>query len=173
MSTITHQELIQRIIEREKRGACFVSLLTETDPQMRKTNNPHVGVKKVTEINVTISHRYENCVNNQREREGGERDFEAKPRKWGVHYQGSRAIIEHKGQFYLSAMPNPSGHPKVRYVKDGAEVAKELLSAFLPASKTEETADAQGVERAVIHRDYAFSSIRKITMDGQTFDVIG
>ena len=160
-------------MEREKRGATFISLLTETDPQMRKTGNPHLGTTKITEIACIISHRYENAVNNQREREGGERDFEVKPRKWGVHYKDSRAIIEHNGKFYLSAMPNPNNTPKVRFVKDGAEVAKSLLEQFLPASRTKETAESQGVDRAVLHRDYAFSSIRKITIGGETWDVIG
>jgi hypothetical protein len=177
MKTITHQELIQRIMEREKRGACFVSLLTETDPKMRKTGNPHLGTIKVTEINGSIGADYESCVNRQQAREyAAPPGFTAKAHVWGEHYQGSRSILENNGKFYLALRPNPNNTPKVRYVKNGVEVAKELLEAFLPdrKAKLESLGARQKLDlRPVEWLTYSLSSIRTITMDGETLNVIG
>jgi hypothetical protein len=61
-------------------------------------------------------------------------------------------------------------------VKNGVEVAKELLEAFLPdrKAKLESLGARQKLDlRPVEWLTYSLSSIRTITMDGETLNVIG
>lgn len=176
--TITHAELIAKVMAREKKGGAFVTLQTVTDPKMVKKHretkaaNPYLGANKITVINGIFGTNYESCVNRQQTREGGEGDFEAGQRVWGEHFQDSKTVIHHKGKFYLALRPNPTVLPKVEYVLDGKRIAAELLKDYLPAKRDEETAEKQGVERIVRCTDYCIDNIQQITMDGETFTVI-
>jgi hypothetical protein len=95
MKTIGVNELRCKLLE--VKGAKAVSVVTITVPLMNKRVNGEANpfydrVKKRTYRSCMIGFRYENSVNNQREREGKEVDFVAAPRKWGVHLDGTPLI---------------------------------------------------------------------------------
>ncbi len=176
--TITESGLIALVMEREKRGATFVTLQTVTDPKMVKFHretgnpNPYLGAKKVTVINGAFGTNYESNVNRQLAREGKESDFESGPRKWGEHFQDSKTVIHHKGLFYLALRPTPQNTPQVSYVFQGAPIEQSALRPYLPPDRGSEIAEAQGVSRPVRCTDYAITSIQQISIGGEGYTVI-
>ncbi len=160
------QEIIERLSS--IKGAKMVTIVSQTEPPMRKTNNPYAGkVVKVSHVNGVINWNYERSVNRQREREGSEPDFEALPRSWGDRIMGT---------------------PLVRHVKDGVEkrylemkVERVLTTTYIDYT-TGEAIDPevlrpflrenagnirQNLEKPVILRDYNIDNIAKIFMDGE------
>jgi|MDTC01.1.fsa_nt_gb hypothetical protein len=152
-----------------RKGASFVTLLAETVPAMRKTNNPFLDrVTKRSRVNGAIGWIYPNGVNRQRIREGGEPDFEAFPRKWGERIKGT-PFVEHKGKTYLELkVENVLG---TEWFLDGEPISpedREAVNAFIP---TKVEGARQQVENPVILRDYNLANIREITFDGMTIKV--
>lgn len=71
------------------RKATFgVQIITETEPSMRKTNNPFVGrVTKVTTYNnAMLGIDYQNAVNNRLERKGLANDYQSEAPKGKKRY---------------------------------------------------------------------------------------
>jgi hypothetical protein len=96
--------------------------------------------------------------------------FEAMERKWGTAL--SPALVEHKGQFYLTLFCLSANKAKSVHYYEGKEV--NLKDAkFDPWRKPEKIeGERQGTEKPVVVRDYKFESIQEITMGGETFKVI-
>lgn len=148
------------------RGGCTpVGLLTRTSPRVKKTGNPHPEVFRITRRNGFVGGDYESIANNKREREGGERDFEAEPLPWGQH-QG-RFFIEHKGNLYLKFFPTKSGcKGEDRWVTpDGVEIDLSVVEPFLPKARPNKSGTPW--------RTIALSSIEEITLDGETIALKG
>jgi hypothetical protein len=144
------------------KGATMVTVTAVTEPNMKKTNNPYLGVKKITTMNCTINFIYANSVNNQRAKEGSTTDFTPYPRKWGHRIQGT-PLIEHKGEYYLEVKPN--GKPQdVTYSLNGTIIPVETLKPFLYENKS--NAAHQGVDKEIIVRDIKLSNISQIQMKG-------
>jgi len=160
------QEELKRLLA-EKRGTTFVGLITETVPQMRKTNNPwHGRVTKRSEVNGAIGWIYGNSVNYQREREGLESDFTAFPRTWGTRVAGT-PLVEHKGKTYLELKVESTREP-IYYLDDGSEIDVEKLRVFFPKQKK---SARQEVEKEIILRDYSLVNIKEIAIDKNRFEV--
>ena len=109
--------------------------------------------------NGVINFDYENAVKRQQGREGKEPVFEAKERAWGSHV--TRAMIEHKGQYYVQIRVNNTyGHE----YRNGAEkINYNELKPFITPKKEN---DSQGVDKEVIVRDIKLDgSIDSITLD--------
>jgi len=167
MKTIKRSELIERLKQTDA-SASFVSIESETEPRMRKTDNPFFGsVTKMSEVRGIINFHYANAVNNQREREGVEEMFEAQPRVWGERIDKT-PLVKHKGSFYIEM--------KVEDVKDskfvdndGNEVSRDKLKPFLYENKKPST---QGTEKIIFIRDYKVDSIKKIRMYGEEYVIV-
>jgi hypothetical protein len=145
------------------KGAMILTIEAETLPQMRKTDNPYMGTRKVSSVNGVINWVYEIAVNNQRLREDKEADFTAFPRKWGKRIKGT-PLVEHKGKFYLEMKVQSA---KAHYVHGDAEIdVSELIPYFYERSKSR-----QGVDKEVILRDYALENIRAIRWGGELLKV--
>lgn len=154
---MTREELVSHL---NGRGGCTaVGLKTRTSPKLLKKNNPNPTLFRETRRNGFVGGSYESIVNNKQEREGGERDFEAKPLPWGEH--AGRFFITHKGSTYLKLFPTATGcKGEDRWVTpDGVEVDFSVVEPFLPKSSS-----ASGVE----WRTIALTSIEEITVDGET-----
>lgn len=156
------------------RGAKMCTIISETDPRMKKTGNPFVGqILKRTRLNVTINFIYQNSVNRVRTKEGNTADFEAKPRKWGQKVPGTPFVM-HNDQMYLEAKPN-AAKPQVEFINNvsGEIVLKEALAQWLPTPSSQ--AEAQGVseENEVIVRTYAINNITDWIVDGKHYKIIG
>lgn len=157
----------------------FVAL---TDARIKKTGCPYPdGVQKWTKVSAFTGTRYETAVNRQitREGNGDAPAFEAKERQWGKRI--SEALVsrldEKTGEvrFYLPAQIQRCSKP-IYLVPTGENnrlraIPKATLAPWLPRDKTPETAAAQGVERAVIYRDYALSSLVSMNIGGQKYRI--
>jgi hypothetical protein len=156
--------------------ATFATIVTETTPKMRKTNNPFFGrVTKVSKISAQLNTNYTQKVNNQRGREGSSTDFQAKA-NWHepVTDMYNGCISRHKkdtSKLYLNYVEMEK---KTAYLLDGFPATPEQLKAifaFFPASAKkvkQNTAEAQGLEKPIIYRLVAIDNIKRLTVNKQT-----
>ena len=141
MKPITKKELIDLI--NKIKGVTFVSVDVQTEPKMRKTDNPYLGTTKLVTLSGAINYDYENSVNNQLLREGKEANFIVSPRKWGEH---ANNWIEYKNDYYLSIKVENYSEPV--FIYNGNKIDKELLEPFLQKSKDPKT--QENLEKKVI-----------------------
>jgi hypothetical protein len=175
MATMTKADLVSALMSRK--GAFFGTIVAETDPRMKKTDNPFVGAMKISRVNGLFNWIYENAVNRQRVRENQPLDdagevehFDAHPRKWGVRLRREDGtvtpLVEHKGSYYLEMKVERSlGY---EYRKDGVTLDPKAVEAYLPQRKE---GARQEVDNPVILRDYSIDSIRQITLDGIVYEI--
>jgi hypothetical protein len=175
MPTMTKADLVDTL--KTRKGAFFATIVAETDPHMKKTDNPFLGAMKISRVNGLFNWIYENAVNRQRCRENQPLDdagevehFTALPRKWGVRIKREDGtvtpLVEHKGAYYLEMKVELSlGY---EYRKDGATLDPKAVEAFLPKKKEGER---QEVANPVILRDYSIESIRQITLGGVVYEI--
>jgi len=161
-----------------------VSIVTRTEPTMRKTGNPFVGnVRKISTVHGVINWHYATEVNKQRNREQSftvvngmpqineVEVFEAQPRKWGVRLENS-PFVEHREKFYLEVKVNDTQTPQYVDNNDKPIVGEELdqLKSFFPVKKE---GARQQVEKPVIVRDYDFDNVVALTThDNKTTFVV-
>lgn len=156
-----------------------LTVVVETAPTMRKTNNPFAGkVMKHTIMEVRLNHDYQGEVNERRLLEGKEANFEAKPLAWGqrVMFEGDDGkqlktpLVEHKSQLYLHCQVLKSGKPT--YMVEGRPASEDELvqiAAFLPEK---EEGKGQGVEDPVVARTFKLESVIALVVDGRTIPLI-
>jgi hypothetical protein len=158
LATVTEQDLLDVLNEGVK-GNTFVTISTDTEPAMRKTDNPYYGhVRKLTTLNGMIGFDYPANVNKLAMLEGkAERD--SKPRSWGVISPCKRFIF-HKGAVYLRFRSEKCLETPV-YMVDGQEIDKDLLTPFLTVkTKSSTQVDLTG---EIVVRDFSLASINTIT----------
>ena len=147
------------------KGAKMVTIVTETEPKMRKTNNPYAeNITKRVMQNVVINFDYKKRVNRQLLKEGKQETFTPKPRKWGERIAGT-CMIFHNNQVYVEIAPN--GRPQsVEYftIDNHTPVAKSELIQFLQEPNS--NAEHQGVEKEIILRDIKVSNIKELKYKG-------
>jgi hypothetical protein len=157
MNILTTSELVSAL--RENKGCEFATIVTDTSPAMRKTGNPFVGVRKISEINCVIGFDYSSCVNRQRTREEMEADFIAAPRQWGVRIDSK--TVEHKGETYLSILPQRC--LSTVYKLGDRIIDKAELAPWLNEGGHSTT---QGTEKEVVYRDVKVANVRQIKFRG-------
>lgn len=154
------------------KGHKFITITTETEPKMRKTNNPfHGHIIKRSTANVSMNFEYANVVNNRREKEGNEEKFVPKPRKWGERIDGT-CFVMHNGAMYME-VHYKSAPSATEYIdtRDNSNVSKDLLAPYLQEPNTSAVAEGQGLENAVILRDIKIGNIRECKMNGEHYIV--
>ena len=161
--TITATGLISQL--RATKGSEFATVTIVTEPSMRKTGNPFIGVKKVSTINAVIGFDYDSCVNKQRTREELEADFLAQPRKWGE--RKDTKTVEHNGQTYVSLLSQKC--LETVFIKDGKEVCEADIKPYLTVSAQPMT---QGTDKAIVYRDVKVDNITRIRFRGKDCNVI-
>jgi len=164
METITKAVLAALL--NDIKGATFATLVTETDPKLKKTGNPFGKVRKVSRVNVCLGFQYENAVNRQRTREGSEPDFEVAPRQWGEKI--SAMLVSHNGKIYLETKVEKSLDTKY-LAENGQEIPSDDVKPFLPARKPNAR---QETEKEILVRDYALDSITAISFQGKDYVVV-
>lgn len=164
MEIISTNKALEMI--REHKGAEFMSIITETVPDMNKRGNPYYeNTLKVCEMNVCVGFDYERAVNRQRSREEIEEEFFARERKWGVRID--LKTVGYKGETYLTI--NPQSVLSVQYFHAGEEIDKNLLSEWI---KEKQPSTTQGTEKEVIYRDVNIKNVKVIRMRGKTYKVV-
>ncbi len=154
------------------KGHKFLTITTETEPKMRKTNNPYYGfIIKRSTANVSMNFEYSNVVNNRREKEGNEEKFTPKPRKWGERIDGT-CFVMHNGAMYME-VHYKSAPSNVEYfdTRDNSVVPKDMLTQYLQEPNTTAVAESQGLENAVILRDIKIGNIKECKVNGEHYIV--
>lgn len=146
------------------KGATFATLVTSTEPELKKTGNPYTDVRKVSRVNVCLGFQYENAVNRQREREGNDEEFVSAPRSWGRKI--SPMFVEHKGKLYLETKVEKS--LSTTYLSKGREISSDDIAPFL---RSRSGSGRQETEKAIVVRDYSLESILSLTVGGQDYTV--
>lgn len=152
-----------------------LSLVIETAPTMRKTDNPYAGkVTKHTIMQVRLNHDYQGEVNDRRLLEGKEANFHAKPLAWGQRVMtedGNRTpLIENKGQLYLHCQVLKSGKPT--YLVDGHPATDDEFAQILAFMPEKDDGKSQGVDDPVIVRTFKLESVIALIVDGRTIPLI-
>lgn len=172
MQTINYKELKDKLGNK----SLFASIVAETDPKMRKTNNPLNGrvVKRTTSV-VQLGNNYGSAIENRTEKTTGQRaEFETEKPKGKSFLEGYENLIlksdKDETQLYIRTYYNmANSDPKVEYLVDGrpaTEEELETIKSFLPktyASKKQE--DAGLVEEIqIMPRDYKLENIKEIKL---------
>lgn len=148
-----------------KKGATFATVITETEPEMRKTGNPYHGsVVKRKRVNVTLNFSYANAVKKAAGKALGDLaskvkiEADIKPRTWGDRI-GKSCLIMHKGVAYVEMKPNATG--TTTYLQNGKKISSSLLAPWMPVKSP----------AAVPVMDVRINNIKQIVMDDVTYTI--
>lgn len=159
MKTLTKAELVDLLSK--VKGTTAVSIETTTTPKIR-SGNPFVGLKKVSKVSGMIGVIYANSVNNQRAKEGLDKDFVPESRKWGERILHT-PLVKHKDKFYLEMKCQSA---KSDYFDNSGRVSIDQVKPW-EYNKT----SRQGVENEVILRDFSLENITRITINKNEYQV--
>lgn len=167
---ITKAELIA-MLANWNFGAKPASIQYVTEPKLTKEGKMRFGtVTKIANVGGMIGYSYESSVNNQLEREGKEREFMAQPLWKGAGKRLSTALAMHveKQSFYLTYKAQQTFKA---FHFDAALnfIPSALLKPFFPAS---DPAKYQGTETAVYHREISIDNVRKLKVNGMTYEIL-
>lgn len=174
MKTINKDKLIE--LFRNLKGSTFIGFSSITNVNALKKNkinslpNPYGEIFKLSKVSACANFDFAHSVNLQREREGNQEAFVAKPRTWGRLV--SPSLVEHKGKYYLQVKVEKTRKPiyLIRDVKTNAfkYVKKNEIAAYLP-EKNESS--RQDVDKQVIIRDYSIDNIHSIVLNKETYKI--
>ena len=169
VKTINQSQLAD--ILRSVKGATPLTISALVDARARKTGNPFREVLKLSKVNGMCGCSYEKSVNRQQNREGTIPAFEARERSWGERI--SPALVEGKeGKLYLAIQPQRTAQPVYFGRNDKGvliQVKKEVVAPFLPEKRS--SAEAQGVDKEIVYRNYSLSSITALSIGGEKYRV--
>lgn len=180
MKKITHAELIEKIVA--TKGMAIVGMQTLTDAGLLKTGNPFaMPVMKQSRLVAHVGADYELGVNNEALRQDGTPAFESgslpKGRAWHT-YKKILVSIKDPTKFYLRTQSTPGKRDrqpnKILCFRDanGKFLSREEIKPFMPVRKeSTKQQNSTGIKRTVHINDYLFSSIQKIRIGGETFQV--
>ena len=152
-----------------RKGSEFASILSVSPAKLLKKSRdtkeppPWKELHKVSKVSGILNFRYENSVNNQREREGHPEVFEAQSRAWGEHVlrdDGSLScLIKHRGKHYVELKVQNTVFSY--YVDDeGNRYTRSEIADFLQRKSSESS--RQELEEPVIVRDYRLDHVVSI-----------
>lgn len=132
-------------VSKLNKGVFGVEVTTNTEPSMRKTNNPYLGrVRKVSVYrNAVLGVDYENAVNGRLERKGEVADYKADAPKGKKHYNAFFYVSDKdENVFYLKIGIRKNTNIESEYLVDGraatadekAEI-KSFLTSYSPSVK--------------------------------------
>lgn len=151
------------------RGTFGISLITLTEPKMRKTNNPFYGrVYKASYMtNVALGYDYENAVNNRLEKKDLDANFEAEKPKGKSWFEYPYILQADKDANvkYLRCTMRANTKAKTVYILDGKLITDTAIEAeiksFIQTSGTSKKQAESGLTDAeqVVVRDYKLDGV--------------
>lgn len=181
----TDQELVEQIKGFNK--VQFASMKTSTPLRINKKSYVDktpaenlygpAGITVISELNVGVNYPYEKGVNNRREKEGKEADFEAKELPYGSWMEGSSIIIlNNQGHPQLRVQYNTANKAKRQLIANGQPLTEEQKSRLHefqgdPAKKKpkEKCSDTQGLDNPVVVRNFNICNINELHLDGEVY----
>ena len=179
-NNLTYSALVEML--ESIKGVAIVGLLAITDARLLKTGNMlAMPVSKLSRVVGFVGANYGAAVNREANRQGGQAEFvSAGLAAWQVWALAGK-VIAHKitGKLYLRTQSTPGQYKRqpVRLLAyldaQGKEVSKEDVEKFLPTRSESAKQQAQtGIERTVRVNDYAFESIRRIRINGKSYNLV-
>jgi hypothetical protein len=180
MKHVTVNQLADILLSFEtvKGMSIFAGVTQLTDiSNMRKTNNPYVGAKKLSVMQVMLNTDYEKGVVNQLAREGKEASEYKKgantmPLIFGENNQFIgmfESAKTGKYEFVLQYRPKTDATPKVSYLLNGQELDYKLISPFIPERKK---AENQGTDKEILWRKVYLSNILNLNFNNEQYQLI-
>lgn len=164
MEKITKNELVKLL--QEVKGATFATITADVDARCTGgKNGPYAGTRKVSIVNIALNVNYEKSVNRQLGREGKEQEFEAAANPWGSHVENCPLIVN-GDKFYLQGIPQQT--LKTAFFKNGVEIQKNELEAYLPKKSENQT---QGTDKEIPVRRWSLENIKEIKIKGEEYYV--
>lgn len=169
LQRISSQELILQLSSVV--GSQFVSVITETEPRMRKTNNPYNGnVIKRSVQNGLVNFQYDEGVKRRLAKEGKDPNEFESGTSWHepVKLNGRLTpFCRHKktGDLYFRYQLHNS-RSQFFNKNTGDEISKDALTPFLYDSDSYKN---QGLDEPLMIITPKLSSIKEITFGGKRF----
>lgn len=168
ITKISKQQLFSLLNEIDGSKPTFVSFISNTDARLKKTNNPYIGTRKISKVTGLLNFNYQNSVNNQRAKEGNEKEFVAKERGYGIKFDDYNGCLLH-GSNDIKLIVKVENTLKPKFVFNGKLISKELIKPFLPSSNS---APQQELEKEIIYRNYDLSNIKKISFNKMIYKIV-
>jgi hypothetical protein len=182
MKTLSHKQFVELL--EKKKGTSILGIIAETEPKMRKTNNPFKEVKKISHLTVVTGANYTRAV----EKQGGE-GFVADPLPYGKFVVKDKVVESPSGELQLRTVFRNAPKPvSVKFIADGKEVTKEDVKPFLVGKKPSSIENALSIlaplpsvkqlrykvqpDRQVKVRNYGFSNIREVHVNGEKYQLV-
>jgi hypothetical protein len=168
---VTENELAQ-ILYKMPNNAKFANIVQFTDAKLKKTNNPFLGVRKLSILSVLFNSDYEKGVLKQLDKEEKEpteykKGVNTMPIEFGIN---NRIIGKFEGKNVLQYRPFENSYPRSKFLTSGAKlIDKHRIEAFLP---TVSKAQNQGTEKEILWRKLYLSNLVKITVNSITYKII-
>ena len=176
MKSLTHTQLVSLITAHK--GAAIIGLEAITDAKPLKTGNPFDGINKHVRAVGFVGANYGEAVKREGSRQGVDAsEFVADSRPWGQWLIPNK-VAEHKGELYLRTQSTPNQRRKqpARLLayrdNNGKFLSRDEVKPFLPKKTESAKQAAAGLVGKVDVREYKFSSIRKVRVNGQTFALV-
>lgn len=181
MKIVTLKEMAQILFDTKivKGMPMFASLVQATKPKMNVKSRKDKNIKntfgeviKVSKVGVLLNSDYETAVVNQLAREGKEsteykKGVNTMPLTFG---ENNQFIGLYNGEFVIVYRPNDNVKPRTKFVANGKIVNKAKLEDFLPV---ESHATNQGTEREIQWRKLYLKGVRRMTLNGETYKIVG
>ena len=164
-------------------GTIFAGMITCTDARLRKTGNSlALPVTKQCAVVVTIGANYANAVNREAVRQDGAAEFTAgalpKGRNWLVI--GKVLVSDDGNKLYLRTQATPRQRKGASFARvlnyrdaSGKFVSRADVAPFLPPKYESAKQQAQtGIGETISVRDYLFTSIRTIRLNGESYRLV-
>jgi hypothetical protein len=171
VQTISRAELVALLMD--CKGATPVTFIAETEPKMRKTGNPFLGVTKIAKVNGMVNFSYDLGVMRRLEKEGKSADDFKQGTSWHVPVMKDgrlTPLCEHKdrvGQFYVRFMFIATVEDP-QYFLNGKPIDAKDVEPFLPPKRGYAN---QGLDKPLIFLTYSLDDIRQITFNKQTYQI--
>jgi len=159
------QSIIETLIN-DGGSATFAQMTAIVEEKQLKRGNPLATAKitKMVNYNMLLNANYTNMVNNRREKEGKEADFEAKEnwfQKVNDGFNGS-IVCNKKDTTALYLFFACNNAKTLKYFVDGIEATDEQISTIKKFKPAPSKATNQELENDIIVRTVKLSGIKEI-----------
>lgn len=187
MKVLTEKELVEIFLNKSKKSNETISIKSRTNLKLKKKARSDSksllekfntnSIYKITENVVQINTIYDNSVNNRREKEDLERDFESEKLPYGEYVGDSRIVFQYNEKYYLRTYQTNSrlGKESKYYRENGTQLSdvevKILKEDFM--SELPETIESQGLsyEKSCKPTNYLASGILELCMNDEEYEV--
>jgi hypothetical protein len=167
MKNLTHKQLIDKLAKRK--GAVILGIVAETPLKVRQAGNPFQVVTRLVHKTVVTGANYAKAVVKQ-----GGKDFKSEGLPYGEFLVKDKVVKASSGPQLRTVARNPRKPIRDFYLADGKPIPNAIVAPFLyqkGGSAKQEKAGVKGKKQVQV-RNYSFSNIREIHLDGEVYNLV-